>query len=70
MTTEGQGSVYQARNKIYIYVPLLVSSDSMFPFKKGEKVLVKILNSTEIAIRKNYSDQQKTPRKPKGNVST
>lgn len=52
MAREGRGSVYQMRNKFFIYVPLIVSSDSMFSFRKGDKVIVKILGPNELTIKK------------------
>jgi len=43
---EGKSSVLKYGNKMFIYIPLLVSSDSAFPFKKGEKVNVKIVDDS------------------------
>jgi hypothetical protein len=39
---EGVGSIQSYSNKTWVYVPLLVSADSAFPFKKGQKVRVSI----------------------------
>jgi hypothetical protein len=39
---EAKSSILKYGNKVYIYVPFVVSSDSTFPFKKGQKVKVKI----------------------------
>jgi hypothetical protein len=42
---EAQSSVLKYGNKVYVYIPLLISSDSAFPFEKGEKVNIKIVDN-------------------------
>jgi hypothetical protein len=39
---ENKGSVTGSKGRVWIYVPTGVAKDSAFPFKKGEKVNVKI----------------------------
>lgn len=42
---EGKSTVLQYGNKIYIYVPYALAIDSAFPFKKGDRVTIKIINN-------------------------
>lgn len=42
MAKEGTGTVYAINKKTWIYIPLSVSDDSAFPFKKGDKVKIRI----------------------------
>ena len=41
---EGKSKVIKRKNKVWIYIPILVSSDSAFPFKKGDMVKIRIVD--------------------------
>ena len=43
---EAKSSILKYGNKVYVYIPLLISADSAFPFKKGDKVNVKIVDDS------------------------
>jgi len=44
---EGKGKYWKTGNKLYIYVPVQVASDSMFPFKEDRGyVKIKIEGDT------------------------
>lgn len=60
MTGEGKGKIVdrgKKYRKIFVYIPKEVSSDTSFPFKIGEDVIVKI-DGERLIIEKRR--QQKT----------
>jgi hypothetical protein len=43
MSTEGMGSFYEhAKGRLVLYIPADVRKDSLFPFKVGERVRIRI----------------------------
>jgi hypothetical protein len=50
---EGKGSIMESNGRVWIYIPTKIASDSAFPFKKGDSVVVKVDPRTkEIRISK------------------
>jgi len=49
---EDKGSVTGSKGRIWIYVPAGVANDSAFPFKKGEKVKVRIEKDKLVITKK------------------
>jgi len=49
MALNRKGTIYQhVKGKMYVYIPASVRDDSQFPFKKVEKVNVRIEKNTLI----------------------
>ncbi|MEM3665750.1 MAG: hypothetical protein QW222_01555 [Candidatus Bathyarchaeia archaeon] len=59
MTGEGKGKVVdrgKKYRKIFIYIPKEVSSDTSFPFKIGDDVIVRI-DGKKLVIERKSSDK-------------
>jgi len=39
---EGKGSIMESNGRVWIYIPTKIASDSAFPFKKGDSVVVEV----------------------------
>lgn len=50
MVLKGEGSVQSWGGKTWVYIPKSVAEDSIFPFKKGDKVTIEI-EEKELRIR-------------------
>ena len=62
---EGKGRVWKrkaGREAVYIYIPKAVSSDSRFPFKHCERVIVKILPANEMVVIKKEGESHEDNR--------
>jgi hypothetical protein len=54
---EGKGKFWRVDNKLYIYVPVQVATDSAFPFR-DEKGYVKIrIEGDELVVSKMEKEQ-------------
>ena len=45
---EGKSTILKYGNKVYVYIPYSISIDSAFPFKKGDRVTIKIVDDKVI----------------------
>jgi hypothetical protein len=53
LALEGTGRIYEyVKGRIVLYIPADVHKDSAFPFKKGDKVNIKIEGKRLIAEKK------------------
>lgn len=55
---EGESKIIQRGKKVWVYVPLLVSADSAFPFKKGDFVKIRIVED-KLLIEKTKKEKMK-----------
>lgn len=56
---EGESKIIQRGKKVWVYVPLLVSSDSAFPFRKGDFVKIRIVEDKLIVERLTKEKKEK-----------
>lgn len=54
---EGKGKYWKSDNKLYIYVPVQVATDSAFPFR-GEKGYLKVRIDGEKLIVECYDEKK------------